>query len=124
MLYRALVENDRAGEQLGDRAPSADLKALMVRPEWVWHDVGTGGDDTTALNNAAAAAATSGATLVFGAGKTYKITSTFTIRCDTMDFGATISVSNNPDPAILIGQTTVTGVEEHDYWGFRHGHKV
>jgi hypothetical protein len=81
-------------------------------------------DDTTALNNAAAAATAAGAALAFGAGKTYLITDTLTIQCDTLDFGAEIDVSGAPTNAIIIGGPETGTTYAAVYWGWRDGHKV
>jgi polygalacturonase len=55
-LYASLIENDRAGEYLKDRSTDADLKALIVRPEWYGAKGDGVTDDTTAIQAAIDAA--------------------------------------------------------------------
>jgi len=72
-LYPALISNDSRGEYFRDRNPSADLRALMVRPEWYGAEANGTHDDTTSIQAAAVYASANGIPLVFSEG-TYLIT--------------------------------------------------
>jgi hypothetical protein len=90
-LTRSLTENDRAGEQLRDRAPSADLKALIVRPEW--HGAKRDGttNDSTAIQAAITAAGENGC-VAFSDGA-YLVTTTVNLPATNitlMGFGTAV----------------------------------
>ena len=76
-LYASLIENDRTGDFLRDRAPSADLKALIVRPEWYGAKGDGVTDDTTAIQAAVTAAGEDGC--VAFSDKTYLVNSSITL---------------------------------------------